>query len=350
MTTLRKKIGQMLIMGFSGTEVNKASPIYHELTTDGLGGVILFDYDLANNIQGKNLVSRQQITELNQQLMACSALNSDIPLFIAIDYEGGAIDRLKHIDGCMTTLSPLQLSALSDNELAFESHKMALTLRSLGFNLNFAPVLDLDLNHQQGIIGKLGRSFSSNPSDVARVAQAFVNAFRDEQITCCYKHFPGHGSAIGDTHHGFVDVSDTFLASELEPYHTLISSTDTMIMTAHVINRQLDSSGLPATLSFDILTKLLRDKMGYNGVIISDDLQMNAISNHFSIEDALCLTINAGADMVIFGNQLGMISASAVIDIIEQLVLTQKIALSRIEQAWQRIIHLKQLQKVSILA
>ena len=165
-------------------------------------------------------------------------------------------------------------------------------------------------------------------------------------ITCCYKHFPGHGSALGDTHQGFVDVTDTFDKAELEPYLQLLSKQEppVMIMTAHVINRQLDASGLPATLSHPVLTGLLREKMGFEGVIISDDLQMQAITDHYSLADSLRLTINAGADMVIFGNQLGNHSATALIDIIENLVLEHAIDPNRIRQAFQRIKQLKQAQ------
>ena len=128
---------------------------------------------------------------------------------------------------------------------------MALTLKSLGFNLNFAPVVDLDLNDQQGIIGALKRSFSSNPEVVIRVAQQFVETFNRYGIMCAYKHFPGHGSAVGDTHAGFVDVTDTYQSCELIPYQGLVQDAykPAMIMTAHVINKQLDSQGLPATLS-----------------------------------------------------------------------------------------------------
>ena len=108
-------------------------------------------------------------------------------------------------------------------------------------------------------------------------------------IACFYKHFPGHGSAVGDTHEGFVDVTDTFQSDELIPYYHLLQDVykPVMVMTAHVVNRQLDSQGLPATLSHEILTGLLRNTMGYDGVIISDDLQMQAISNHYSLEESL---------------------------------------------------------------
>ena len=354
MTNLRHKIGQMLIIGFQGCEIDDSSAVANWLQGDGLGGVLLFDLDVKTNTAGKNLKTAEQIKRLTHQLQhyaqRCSGNHEQLPLFIAVDYEGGVVDRLRNVAGCMATLKASEQAALSDEALYSEAEKMALTLKHLGFNLNFAPVVDVNLDAEQGIIGRLGRSFSSQPKQIIRAARQFVKAFSDHGITAAYKHFPGHGSAAGDTHHGFVDVSESFNPIELEPYAALLQEQHqpVMIMTAHVINRQLDASGLPATLSYPILTNLLRQKLAYDGVIISDDLQMQAISNHYTIDEALQLTINAGADMVIFANQLGKISATEVIDRIVQLVQSGAIAMLRIEQAYQRICKLKQLQGVTI--
>ncbi len=343
MIALRNKIAQMLIIGFSGFDIDERSPVVMWLQADGLGGVLLFDYDLPAKSYGKNLIDKAQIKRLNHKLNHyASVAENALPLFIAIDYEGGAVDRLTKVDGCMTTIKPLEQAQLSDADFRDEVTKMATTLNELGFNLNFAPVVDLNLNDQQGIIGSLGRCFSTHPQSVSRVAQHYVKIFNEHGITCAYKHFPGHGSATGDTHEGFVDVTGTWQDSELQPYVALKSSTrPVMVMTAHVINRTLDESGLPATLSYPILTGLLREKLGFEGVIVSDDLQMQAISQHYSIDDALRLTINAGADMLIYGNQLGNIGATEVIDRIEQLVKSGAIALARIDEAYKRISVLK---------
>lgn len=353
MATLRQQIGQMLIMGFAGTSIDENKTVREWLSTDGLGGVLLFDYDLINKQQGKNLVDQQQIRQLTEQLnhySDCSRLKDNLPLFIAIDYEGGVVDRLSKISGCIKTIRPCELAKLSEREIYSEAGKMADMLKSLGFNLNFAPLVDLNLNEEEGIIGRLGRSFSSQPKEVANVARIFVEAFAERGISSCYKHFPGHGSAVGDSHLGFVDVTNSFHESELEPYATLLKNQNlpAMIMTAHVINRKLDPSALPATLSKPILSGLLREQLGYKGVIISDDLQMQAISNHYSVDEALCLTINAGADMVIFANQLGEIGATAVIDKIERLVCTGQIQRARIKESFDRICHLKQMQMASV--
>lgn len=338
----------MLMMGFSGCEIDSQSPVVKWLQQDGIGGVLLFDMDCQTKSPGKNLKNREQIKNLTRQLnhYAGSAHADGLPLFIALDYEGGAVDRLFHIDGCMKTMKAQDQALLPDEALYLEAEKMAITLNELGFNLNFAPVVDLNLNEQQGIIGKLGRSFSAQPTEVIRAAKQFVTAFSHYGITCAYKHFPGHGSACGDSHEGFVDVTEQYDANELVPYKALLNDKNlpAMVMTAHVINRHLDSSGLPATLSHPILNNLLREEIGFDGVIISDDLQMQAISNHYPLDEALCLTINAGADMLIFANQLGSITATEVVDKIEQLINCGAIERARIEQAYQRISQLKQPQ------
>ena len=336
-------------MGFSGTTINEQSPVAQWLSEDSLGGVLLFDFDLQKKIQGKNLINQMQIKQLTSQIRhyAKKSPNSseDSVPFIAIDYEGGAIDRLSRIEGCPKTKKPCELTLLSEDALKTEAEKMAKTLKALGFNLNFAPILDLNLNENEGIIGKLGRSFSSDPIQVARVAQTFVEVFAEQGLTCCYKHFPGHGSAKGDSHEGFVDVTETFQSKELEPYNLLMcKELPAMVMTAHVINHKLDSSGLPATMSRRILSGLLREELKFDGVIVSDDLQMNAIANHYSIDEALQLSINAGADMLIFANQLGEITAPELINTIERLVNAGLIAKNRIEEAYQRILRLKQAQ------
>lgn len=337
MTKLRYKIAQMLMMGFSGTALEPSDPVCAWLDA-GLGGVILFDQDLRTNQPRKNIVDHAQLLYLNQQLITYAARLSDLPLLIAVDYEGGAVNRLRHLHEAVQTVSPEQYAKLSDSNRIALCQAMAKTLQTLKFNVNFAPVVDLAVNHMTGIIGRLGRSFSQVPEEVAQLAEEYMHLFAQERILGCYKHFPGHGSAMGDTHEGFADVSETFSMAELAPYYRLPKlSHPAMVMTAHVINRQLDADGLPATLSRPILEGLLRQKIGFQGIIISDDLQMGAIAQYYDLEDSLRLTINAGADMMIFGNQLGDHCALDIIDIIEHLVQQKKINESRIDEAFLRI-------------
>lgn len=339
MSGLRDKIGQMLIMGFAGCEVDANHPVVHWIQKEALGGVLLFYQDVLTGKPQKNLKNCEQIRTLTHQLRSYARA----PLFIALDYEGGAVDRLTHIEGCKPTLSAYQLAQLTDHEFFIEADRMAQTLKYLGFNLNFAPVVDLAL-YELGIIGGLERSFSSDANIVIRAARQFVDAFYQHGITCAYKHFPGHGSAIGDTHAGCVDVTETFKSEELFPYKELLHNGEIpcMVMTAHVINRQLDGSGLPATLSYTMLTQLLRQQIGFDGVIISDDLQMHAISHHYSLEEGLYLSLVAGVDMFIVGNQFDFVSATEVINCIENLINEDKVTEARIEESYQRVQRLRQ--------
>ena len=175
METLRKKIAQMLIMGFSGLDL-KTMPRVQEWLQEGLGGVILFDQDLKHAGQNKNLASMDQIRRLTTSLQAtANQMNPHHPLLIALDYEGGDVDRLKTIPGAPITLPPKQQAQLSLQEQNACFHQMATTLAQLGFNLNFAPVVDLALDGLGGIIGQRQRSFSDDPHVVMNVAQNFTS-------------------------------------------------------------------------------------------------------------------------------------------------------------------------------
>lgn len=149
------------------------------------------------------------------------------------------------------------------------------------------------------------------------------------------KHFPGHGSAKGDSHEGFVDVSDTWSEVELEPYKKLLHKTK-MIMTAHVFNKNIDDK-YPATLSYKTNTELLRKKIGYDGIILGDDLQMKAIESHYTKEESIKLSLNSGIDMIMYCNQLGNDNVEEIIDIVYNLVKTNQVPFSRIEESNKRI-------------
>jgi len=349
--SLREKIGQMLIMGFDGKHVTEHSLIVKQMADCYLGGVILFDYDVPSKQFDKNIESPSQVQALNAALQEYNqVLNHQhqrpaMPLLISVDYEGGAVDRLKARYGFPETIAANVMGQMQDEEARRELSVMATTLHDHGFNLSFAPVLDVNVNPENPILGQLGRCFSDDASHVARFGRLCAQTLLAKGVQPVYKHFPGHGSSQADSHLGFVDVTDTWQAIELEPYRLLFREPELchMIMTAHIVNRKLDDSGLPATLSYKVLTELLRHEMHYDGIIMTDDMQMKAISDQFGLEDSLRLALNAGADMFIFGNQLADIPQDPreVIDLIEKNVHSGAISEQRINESYARIVAFK---------
>jgi len=346
MPNLRQKISQLICIGFHGSQLNDAQELQHWLSaSDGLGALILFDYDLQKKSYDKNIKSIEQLRQLTSDIKAFYQRHhpkSD-PIWLAIDVEGGRVDRLARAQGYVPVPSSQEIAQLSDEQRQVLWHQTASVLRHLNIDINFAPVVDLDLSKEKGIFGPLKRCFSDNPAVVSKLSQEYLEVLNQYHILGCLKHFPGHGSAIDDSHLDFVDVTDTFVLEELIPYHELCRHSELLfsIMTAHVINKNLDPLGLPATLSYEMLTNTLRKEFNYQGIIISDDLQMHAISKYFSRREALLQTFLAGADMVIFGNQLGCDTPQDVIDDIEYLVHDNSLDEHIIERAYQRVVGYK---------
>lgn len=343
---LKSKIGQMLLLGFKGSELNQQTSIQESIQRHHLGGVILFDFDYQAKKSGHNIRSPEQLKQLTLQLHACAKeANASLPLLIGIDYEGGQVNRLKPALGFPATLSAREMGQTSPLEMCKAVQTMAQTLQACHINLNFAPVLDVNIHANNPVIGKLDRSFSAHPQKVIDCAAMFSKIYAAHQLLYTYKHFPGHGSATGDTHAGFVDVTQTWRPHELLPYRRLVATTYSapLIMTAHVVHKGLDRQGFPASLSKTMTQHLLREQIGFQGVVITDDLQMKAITDHYGLKEAVILAINAGADMLIFGNQLTPIEQTSqeLIDLIYAAVLSGKIATSRIDQAHQRIVRMK---------
>lgn len=329
---LREQIGQMLLIGFEGTAISPDAAIVKSIQRREIGGVILF----ASNIQ-----HAEQVKQLTHQLRHYASEANLSPFFIGIDYEGGTVNRLSSQAGFDPVLSAAEIGLNSYGKAEQAAAQMAATLNQLGFNLNFAPVVDVNVNPDNPIIGKRGRSFSSDPKKVADYAAIFANAYQQKGIVPTFKHFPGHGSSTGDTHIGFVDVTSTWTEVELVPYKQLLQTVGTysMVMTAHVVHSGLDAQSYPASLSAAMTTGLLRNQLQYDGVIITDDLQMGAIANNYGLKEAVVLAVNAGADMLIFGNQLTPTPQDPrqLIDIIEEAVLNGEISPARIQDACRRL-------------
>lgn len=355
--SLREQIGQMLIIGFEGKEIHAHSDIIKQIEKDNIGGVVLFDYNARSHCFDKNIESPAQVKKLNEDLQFYTQKNNqkcnrpELPLLIGIDYEGGEVTRLKDCYGFPVTYSAEEVGKKKLQDAEYIADSMAKTLREFGFNLNFAPVLDVNVNINNPVIGMKGRSFSSDADNVSHYARIFSHQFLKQNIQCAYKHFPGHGSSTLDSHLDFVDVTDTWQVSELIPYEQLLNTPGScnMVMTAHIVNRKLDDSGLPATLSHKMLTQLLRNQLNFSGVIVSDDMQMNAIYDYYGIEQALELAINAGVDILTFGNNLSTHyqAPGKLIDIIENHVNSGKIPKERINEAYSRILEFKQLLMVN---
>ncbi len=341
--SLREKIGQMLLVGFRGLQVSSGDPIARDLEEGRVGSVILFDQEMADpSIRVRNIQSPEQVRALTDSLQE----RARAPLLIAIDQEGGRVNRLKPEYGFPATPSHEELGQADDAAHTFaEAAKIADTLATAGINFNIAPVVDLDATPDNPIIKAKKRSFSANAEKVALHAAEFVRAHRQHRVLTCLKHFPGHGSARGDTHLGLVDVTPHWTEDELIPYRWLVDAKccDT-IMTAHVFNSRLDASR-PATLSPAVVTGMLRHNIGFNGVVLSDDMEMRAISRQFGLEQAIQYGIEAGLDLLCFGNNMNFdphIGEKAA-NIIYQLVDSGAVTEARIDESFHRIRALKQI-------
>lgn len=246
--SLDVKIGQMLMVGFRGLRINENPSIVRDIRHYHLGGIILFDYDVPTQKPVRNIESFEQVKELVASLQNVSPT----PLLVAIDQEGGKISRLptslplhrsgKESLGFPPTVSAQYLGTMNDPALTFEqAANTAETLAELGINLNLAPCVDLNINPDNPVIGRLERSFSADPGIVTKHAIEFIKAHHQQDILCAIKHFPGHGSSAADSHLGMVDITDTWTAAELKPYENIIKAgLADVIMTAHVFNAHLD--------------------------------------------------------------------------------------------------------------
>ena len=328
--------GAMILLGFRGT-TTEGNPVLADLVDRHIGALLLSAHDVPSGSDVRNITSPDQLTAL------CAGLRAAAPgrLLLATDQEGGKVARLGPANGFPATRSAASWGAEGDPDATRAgAQAMALTLRSVGIDLNLAPVVDVDVNPRSPAIGALDRSFSADPAVVTAQAGAFVDGHRAEGVLTCLKHFPGHGSATGDTHRGFVDVTDTWQPEELDPYRDLIAAGRVdSVMVAHVLNGRFDAD-LPASLSRATVTGLLRDTLGWQGVVVSDDLQMGAITDGWDLSDAIRLAITAGSDLLTFGNNLesfdpglGRRVHAAILDLVSAGDLTE----DRIAESYRRL-------------
>lgn len=337
--SLKDKIAQLFLIGFHGNDCNDGSDISNLIKDNKPGGVILFDKDMVFNKPVHNIKSPEQLKKLTHQLQSVS----ETPLFIGVDQEGGLINRLKPEYGFPETQSHQKLGEIDDTEVTEQEGKLiSSVLKNSGINVNFAPCVDLSLNSESSIISKRERCFGSTSTQVIKHAEAYTIGHKANNILTACKHFPGHGSAAGDTHAGFVDVTETWVADEIEPYKYLIDrDLCPIIMTSHIFNGNFDTT-YPATISKKTID-VLRNELGFNGIVISDDMQMRAISDHYSLKESLKLGLEAGLDVFCFGNNhlKEQIDLSDAINAIYDLVENNEISEQRIDESVKRILKVK---------
>lgn len=330
-------IGQMIMIGIGDFNlVDGDEPIFDEVKSGKVGGVVLYE---------KNILFESPKPEL-ALLVETLQKNASIPLFISIDEEGGWVSRMKTRYGFPKNVSAQYLGDIGDlDSTRYYAEQTASLLNSFGINMNYAPVVDVNLNPRNPVIGKIQRSYSKDYNEVIRQAYEVIEQHNKHGVVPVLKHFPGHGSSRSDTHLGLTDVTETWQIEEMYPYSALIDSgVVKAVMTAHIVNQSLDASKNPATLSKRVVTGMLRDFLGFKGVIISDDMQMGAIDNEYGLREAIRLSIEAGVDMLMFANNVkeyNRVSATTVHGIIKDLLFEGIVTRERIYQSYKRIMKLK---------
>ncbi|CAN7732477.1 beta-N-acetylhexosaminidase [Paenibacillus sp. LjRoot153] len=327
--SLQEKIGQMILCGFEGTEPSESLEAL--IAEQRIGGVIYF----ARNVQ-----NTKQIAELSGSLQAIAERNGTLPLWISIDQEGGMVARIT--EGVALMPGSMALAAGDAGPKgAYEASLISgKELRSLGINLNFAPDLDVNNNPDNPVIGV--RSFGESPEKVARYGREAVRGFQDANVVATAKHFPGHGDTNTDSHLDLPTIThdeERIRTVELVPFIEAIEGGVDAIMSSHIYFPALESKKLPVTLSKTVLTGLLREELGYDGVIMTDCMEMNAISEHYGTVAAAVMAVEAGADLVLISHrrdlQVGAIAA------IEQAVREGRITEAHIDASVRRLLALK---------
>lgn len=327
--SLAEKVGQLFQIGFSGFEPD--AEIEDMIKNHYIGGVIYFSRNIKNPDQTAGLSNQLQDLAL--------ASGAGIPLFISTDQEGGVVTRLK---GATHFPSNMALGAANDKELANKVGKaVGSELKNLGINVNLAPVLDVNNNPDNPVIGV--RSFGGDPKLVAELGKAYINGIQSEGVIATAKHFPGHGDTDTDSHlelpiikHGKKRLNEV----ELYPFKEAIKAGVESIMTAHVYFPAFEKKdGIPATLSRSVLTDLLRKKMNFEGLIITDCMEMKAIADNFGTAEGAVLTIEAGSDIVLVSHTYT--EQKKAVEAVIKAVKSGRISEKRIDKSVKRIIKIK---------
>jgi beta-N-acetylhexosaminidase len=331
--TLEQMAGQMIVVGFAGDSALDKSVVAlrKEIAAGTLGGVMYLR---------TNVASLKAVAAMNAAFRAASP---ELPPLLTLDQEGGAVERLTEKVGFTELPRAEEVAAAYSPEGAGRLYGgMARKVAELGFTVNFGPVVDLNLNPNNQIIAKYGRAFGKTSEAVVPYARAFIEAHRRAGLLTSLKHFPGHGSSTDDSHEGFVDITQTWRETELDPYRELIDEDMAdIVMVGHLIHT--DYSELPSSLAREWITGVLREELGFGGVVISDDLEMGAIREHFSLRETIIDAVNAGMDVLLFSNTAKPRASLA--DEIRAILVAEAEAdpafRARIEESYGRIVALK---------
>lgn len=333
--SLREKVGQLFIVRPEALAENsnaETAPstdrvddaVISRIEEYPVGGIALFS---------RNITSAEQLPMFISDLQS----SSKYPLFIAVDEEGGRVARIANSDffNVASYKSMEDIGKSGDASKAEEvGRQIGSYLKELGFNLDFAPVADTNTNPQNIVIGD--RSYGSDPALVARMVSAQLDGMHDSGIMGTLKHFPGHGDTKDDTHSGYVSVNkswDELKACELVPFISALDKADT-IMVSHITVTSIDK--LPSSLSYEIITRKLRNELGYNGVIITDSMAMGAVADSYTSDIAAVMAVKAGADIILMPESLEK-SFNAVLNAVN----SGEISISRIEESAERVLTLK---------
>lgn len=326
--SLREKIYQMFIVtpdalsGQSGTK-SASSALISGIKTFPVGGIIFFTENIESENQIKDMVKN-------------TAQQSEIPMFISIDQEGGTVARLKENVSFPVFKNMYRYKDMGENTAYKNAKTIAENLADFGFNLDFAPVADVWTNKANTVIGE--RAYSDNYNQAAKLVSSAVKGFNDGGVICTLKHFPGHGDTYADTHQklGYVKKTKEQLKNgELIPFVSGIKAGADMVMVGHLVVPEIDSE-YPATLSKAVTTDLLKGDLGFDGVVITDALNMNAVSNMYSSYQLCPMAVKAGVDIILMPAELRPGAAG-----IENAVLSGHISEERINESVRKILILK---------
>lgn len=327
---LSRAAGQVLLGGFDGLDPD---PAFAALIRSGqVGGAILFRRNIEGPHQARDLLAR------------LSALSAPEPLMYAVDQEGGRVQRLKRP---FPELPEARVFGQAGRKsLAHRAGALlGRTLRSVGFHQDYAPVLDVDSNPDNPVIGD--RAFSRDPNAVARLGAAFIDGLQSAGVAACGKHFPGHGDTTEDSHLALPRLDhprERLMDVELVPFRAAVRADVAAIMTAHILFTALDAEH-PATLSEEVLGPLLRDELGYRGVVVSDDLEMRAVADHYGIEEAAVRAVRAGCDQLLICRHPDLIARAH--EALVKAVESGQLARARLMEAAERVRALKRTYDVS---